>query len=312
MCDEKMNVMIVANMNYVKPLRVFLYSLFEHNPCEIDVYMLQSDIDDDTLSGLTRYCEHWKGKKLVPIRTDLGRFENFYATDDFPADIYMRLLCADILPHDVSKVLSLDLDMVVNKPLDKLYSTDIDGYPLAACKDIGVHILGDWQVESQRLGWADENCAYFNSGMMLMNLDYLRDGGFVTKMCEYARENADMLKYPEQDVLNYFFAETYLQLEWYDYNCVPAMYVMKEADVQNGIIEPLHWSSIVSMTDFDGYADYAPAMSEIASIIHYFSGTKPWKKERLQAMACIYGLFDKFYNEYEAAANALYSQIQKN
>lgn len=308
MCDEKMNVMIVANMNYVKPLRVFLYSLFEHNPCEIDVYMLQSDVDDNTLSELTRYCEHWKGKKLVSIRTDLGRFENYYVTEIFPADIYTRLICADLLPQNVSKVLNLDLDMVVNKPLDRLYSTDIEGYPLAACRDI--NIFADCREELRRLGWVNESCIYFNTGMMLLNLDYLRNGGYVTKMCEFARENADKLKYPEQDVLNYFFVETYLELNWYEYNCEAVMYIMKVTDAQNGIFEPLKWSSITSMTNFDGYADCTQALSEIASIIHYIGVSKPWKKDRPQFYA--YEIFDRFYNEYEAAASALYSQIQKN
>jgi lipopolysaccharide biosynthesis glycosyltransferase len=309
MCDEKMNVMIVANMNYVKPLRVFLYSLFEHNPCEMDVYMLQSDIDDNTLGELTHYCEHWEGKRLVPIKAGLERFVNFHVTDDFPAEVYLKLLSADILPENLSKVLCLDLDMVVNKPLNGLYNTDIGGYPLAACKDIYGYIYGCGQENIRRMG-INEKCTYFNGGMLLLNLDYLRSGGFGMKMCEYAKENAYKLTWNEQDVWNYFFDEKYLKLGWQDYNCAPVMYIMKMSDVQNGQFEPLYQSDIMGMTDFEGFADYTQALSENASIIHYIGETKPWKTDRPQSNT--YRIFDRFYNEYEAAANALFVQIQKN
>jgi lipopolysaccharide biosynthesis glycosyltransferase len=275
----------------------------------MDVYMLQSDIDDNTLSELTHYCEHWIGKKLVPIRADLGRFENFYVTEGFPAEIYLRLLCADILPATVSRVLSFDLDMVVNKPLDRLYNIDVEGYPLAACKDIYGYIYGCGQENLRRMD-IDEKCTYFNCGMMLLNLDYLRRGEFGAKMSEYAGKHSDKLKWPEQDVLNYFFSETYLELGWQDYNCTPVMYIMKMADVQNGRLEPLYQSDIAGMTDFEGYADYTQALSDNASIIHYIGETKPWKADRPQSNT--YRIFDRFYNEYEATANALYSKIQKN
>jgi lipopolysaccharide biosynthesis glycosyltransferase len=199
--------------------------------------------------------------------------------------------------------------MVVNKSLNELYSTDIKGYPLAACKDIYGYIYGIGQENIRRMG-INEKCTYFNGGMLLLNLDYLRSGEFGAKMSRFAKKNADNLKWLEQDVWNYFFDEKYLKLGWYDYNCVPVMYIMKITDVQKGRLEPLCKNDIADMADFSGYADYTQALSENASIIHYIGETKPWKTDRPQSNA--YRIFDRFYNEYEAAADVLYSQMQKN
>jgi lipopolysaccharide biosynthesis glycosyltransferase len=48
----ELNLTFVVNRNYVEPLKVFLYSFFEQHARAVDVYMLYTDLDDDTLGGL--------------------------------------------------------------------------------------------------------------------------------------------------------------------------------------------------------------------------------------------------------------------
>jgi lipopolysaccharide biosynthesis glycosyltransferase len=304
--QEKMNLTFVVNRNYVEPLKVFLYSFFAHHAGAVDVYMLYLNLDDDTLRGLTAYCASWEGKKLIPVKVDLGKLSDLYATEAFPSEVYLKLLCADILPQDVSKVLCLDLDMVVNKPLDCLYATDLTGYPVAACKDIYGYIFGECARNLARLGICGEY-AYFNSGMLLFNLDYLREGDWGKRMLAFAKAHADNLKWPEQDVMNCLWAEKYLPVNWHDYNCPPVMYVMKNSDVAEGRIDPLCQADIAEITSFDGYADYTQALCDNASIIHYIGETKPWKTDRPKSRT--YEIFDRFYFAYEAEAKKRYQEV---
>jgi lipopolysaccharide biosynthesis glycosyltransferase len=80
-------------------------------------------------------------------------------------------LLADLLPIEEEKILYLDLDTVVLKPLDELFQTDLTGYDAGMVLDaIGSKFLGRH---------------YANSGLMLTNLPQIRkDGAF--KRCREA------------------------------------------------------------------------------------------------------------------------------
>jgi lipopolysaccharide biosynthesis glycosyltransferase len=301
-----MNLTFVVNRNYVEPLKVFLYSFFTHHTCAVDVYMLYLDLDDDAIRGLTAYCASWEGKTLIPVKVDLGKLSDLYVKGTFPIELYLKLLCADLLPQDVSKVLYLDLDMVVNKPLDSLYATDLTGYPLAACKDIYGYIFGEGARNHARLG-ISETYTYFNAGMLLFNLDYLRTGDWGKQMLAFAKAHVDNLKWLEQDVMNCFWVEKYLPVNWHDYNCPPVMYVMKNSDVAEGRLEPLYQADIPGISSFDEYADYTQALCDNASIIHYIGETKPWKADRPKSRT--YEIFDRSYFTYEAEAKKRYQEV---
>ena len=293
--EETINIMFIAHKRYIKPMTTFLYSLFAHNKTAMNLYLFYSDLEAVFLDKLHKFCKHWENKNLIPIKMDLSKVKNLYCTDNFPVELYYKLLCVDFLPRNLSKVLCMDLDMVVNRPLNNLYNMNLDEYPLAACEDVYGYIFGEGARNHQRLG-IDVKYRYFNGGMLFLNLDYLRNFGGGNSLIEYAFENKDILKWPEQDVLNHFFVDKYLKLNWYEYNCVPVKYVMKIEDVEKGIYMPLYRDEIQVMDSFEGYADYTQAICDNASIIHYIGETKPWNIDRPQADT--YKTFDRYYVEY--------------
>lgn len=56
--QEKMNILCVANKNYIEPMKVFLYSLFEHHECAMDVYVLHVKISMDMYTGSAEKAMH--------------------------------------------------------------------------------------------------------------------------------------------------------------------------------------------------------------------------------------------------------------
>jgi lipopolysaccharide biosynthesis glycosyltransferase len=50
---------------------------------------------------------------------------------------YARIFLSDILPASWSKVLYLDCDLIVRRSLLELWSTELDGYAIAAVREPG-------------------------------------------------------------------------------------------------------------------------------------------------------------------------------
>lgn len=108
-----------------------------------------------------------------------GRLPSFVKTADvsrqkfFPLDgpnmtsgfTYMAMIRAalcHVLPDEVDRVLCLDVDTIVKHDVGELWDLDLDGYYLAAC------------IEPSRS--KAEKIDYVNAGVVMYNLDALRDG----------------------------------------------------------------------------------------------------------------------------------------
>lgn len=94
--------------------------------------------------------------------------------------VLLRAAYTKIFPQ-YDRILSLDVDTIVNRNIDDLWNTDVSGYYLAA--------VLERHVNSQ--GW--------NAGVMLLNLNELRDG---TDDQIISLINSQFLSYNEQDAFN--------------------------------------------------------------------------------------------------------------
>jgi len=113
---------------------------------------------------------------------------------------YYRLFLGELLPLSIEKVLYLDCDIVCMSSLQKLWDTDIEGYPIAGVQDVPYSGIS----EAIRLGY-DEAKGYINSGVLLINLKYWRENNVSEKFVKCITECKDIIRYHDQDVLNLVF-----------------------------------------------------------------------------------------------------------
>lgn len=114
-----------------------------------------------------------------------------------PATMWYRIFLPELLP-DVERVLYVDVDVLVVDRLDPLWELDLDAYYLAAVTNVPEqHMI----AHAQDLG-LDGPGAYFNSGVLLMNLELMRRHRCSEALAECARERAGELLWPDQDALN--------------------------------------------------------------------------------------------------------------
>ena len=97
----------------------------------------------------------------------------------------MKTAMTEIFP-DKEKVLILDCDTIVEKDISPMWDYDIDYYGMAR------------QYDDGRQGQFTQNY-YFNAGVMMCNLNKLRDG--TEEKIRRALNEKDYL-YPEQDAIN--------------------------------------------------------------------------------------------------------------
>lgn len=101
----------------------------------------------------------------------------------------------------LDKVLYLDGDLIIRDSLAELYDTDISGRYAAVCKDIGAETFPSHY--NARLGI--QHSGYFNSGVMLLNLNLLRQKKIADKLLEYKTKGIN--HFMDQDAFNVVFQE---------------------------------------------------------------------------------------------------------
>lgn len=207
--EETINLLVTLDENYLPRLRVLLTSIYLNNPgIPFHIYLLHRRIPQEKLDNLQRGLDSF-GYKLFPIRVDETLFIHAPITDRYPQEMYYRLLAAQILPDTLDKILYLDPDILVINSLKPLWETDIDEYLFAAASHTDKTNLTNG-VNRIRLS---TDRAYFNSGVLLINLKKCRSEIKPQDVFDYVFQHAAELVLPDQDVLNALYGTSVFPLD---------------------------------------------------------------------------------------------------
>lgn len=203
-----MDILSCTDTNFVIPLGVMLHSLCVNDSGnELHFHI----IVDDTVTKQQREELRSVVKDYGDISFYLINIENIkeyliVKVENFPIPIYYRLLVAKILPETVHKVLYLDADMIIRHDLSELWNTPLEDVAVAA-----IHNQSDCGCFWERLSYL-KSLGYFNSGVLLMNLDYIREHQLTDRFIDYIKNNPEKLLCPDQDVLNYVLRDCKVML----------------------------------------------------------------------------------------------------
>ena len=204
-----MNIAIAINEAYVPYAYVLLYSIFKNNDGKkIKIFLLQDDVEKESLNKIRDLAEsNGATLEIPPIHIE-KTYSIFYEGYAWPKEICYRLKLPEILPEEIDRILYLDADMIVQKSLEPLYNMDFEGNELIAAKDIP-SVMDKEGGKSGRNKRPDDFFSlfdkeeYFNSGMLLMNLDKLRGKYTLEEYIKHAEKFDYKLPFPDQDILNY-------------------------------------------------------------------------------------------------------------
>ena len=260
-----MNLLLTLDENYLLPCKVMLDSFFASNPngSDVTVYLLHSAIPAEKLEELSDFCTGF-GAKLVPIAVDAAFFENAPTSKRYPKEMYYRLLSPLILPQEVERVLYLDPDMLIINPLRPLWELNLYGKTFAAASHTGLTEMAN-EINNVRLDTAHE---YFNSGVMLIDLNASRKLVTAEDVFACVSEHEKELILPDQDVFNILYGS----------QTMPVDDVLWNYDVRN-------YSKYLIRSI--GRHDLNWVMQNTA-VLHFCGKNKPWHEDYKNPFGMLY------------------------
>lgn len=194
---QPMHVAFCVDDNFCQHLAALVVTLQQHCHRPIQAHLLSSGLNEDNLAALrsmTTASFSWSFYTIgpqqcadLPISLQFGNRIN--------QTTYYRILLADLLPKEITKVLYLDADIITLADIAPLFDTEIEGVAIAAVAD------GILSQQQRWLALSVEQPHYFNAGVLLMNLARWRENNLTEQVFSILNEGLDW-KYNDQDVLN--------------------------------------------------------------------------------------------------------------
>ena len=180
---NRINVLCATDRNFLYPAYVTIASVI-HNHKRFDVrffLIVDEDISKEDLDRLEKYVSS-TGNSIEFLSLTDKSFDEFETCERFTKAAYFRLMAHKYLPQDADRVLYLDVDIVVDKDISEFYFMDFqDKYLIATshnpCPDY-YNMLNSTIVNLQAAGRGE----FFNSGVIVFNLDKFREAGITEKI----------------------------------------------------------------------------------------------------------------------------------
>lgn len=241
---------------------VHFYLMIDNSVTKFDKYLLKNIIVENNHSV-----------EFVDMSTN---FEGLY-TGGWSKAMYYPIVLANII-KDSDRVLFLDSDIIVTKDLSDFYNTDISGYYALAVHDCAMDsvikmkrkmkmsltkekITMEEYFANVRHWDEDDIKRYFNSGMLLLNLDLIKCENAIDRMFEILK--TENLACPDQDCFNICFHDKI--------KIMPIKFNFMILD------EGLHDNMDISARrEYDSYLNDD---NNVPDIIHFL--IKPWRQKNV-------------------------------
>ena len=244
-----LNILVCTDNNYIVPLAALLNSLAEtanHNKLTIHWFALEVSKPNikkiQTLSSRLGY--------EIKVYNFLGSeiSSKFFTSGRITSAAYLRLYLADQIKN-ARKVLYLDCDMIAVGHINDLWNYHLDEKVAAVVKD-------DKKINLSHLGkLIPEN--YFNSGMMLINVDLWKTNKIQKRLFELLNQKIHF-RFHDQDLLNLALENnvSFIDHKW---NLIPSR--------ENKNL--IKFYTVIVRLGLEKFF-------KLSGIIHYAASKKPW------------------------------------
>lgn len=208
---EKCHVCYCVDKDFEKYTIASLISLFLNSKIKPKIHIIHNKFTD---KKKLRIVEKMFKTKFKYYLTDDKLFYGLPVLGGYSA--YYRILIPNLLPKTVNKVLYLDCDTIVENDLNGLFMMDLSKHALAAVED-EITLKSDFKNLKKRLR-IPKNNSYFNSGVMLLNLEFMRNNNLTKKILDFLHKNNERIVLHDQDGLNAILYNHWIKIpETYNY-----------------------------------------------------------------------------------------------
>jgi len=195
---DRLHVACSTDARFAADCAVMLSSLVATNaPERLHVHLLHDDSLTASEVASLRAIVTESGAGFTSLTELEERATGLSRSDRFPVRAWYRVWLPELLP-ELERILYLDADILVTAALHPLWETDLRGHLLAAVTNpLYASMVPRVQTE---LGLPD-GASYFNSGVLLIDLDAWRAAGTTDAVLDFAARHPDLI-WPDQDALN--------------------------------------------------------------------------------------------------------------
>lgn len=271
-----MAIVLNADTNYAEQVITLIKSISYHHQ-NVKFYLLNRTFSAKWIELLN--------EQLAPLNNVIidtqtfGDYAQFKTLEYVTEATFYRFNVSD-LPED--KVIYLDSDIVVDRPLDKLYATRLGDNLLAAIPDM---VLDHSAFNHHYLEYPDMK-PYFNAGVLLINAKLWRAENVKQGLYEHLGRLPGVI-YADQDILNIYMKGRWKALpKAYNYQTA-ARFAFQERNLEH----------LVSEVESLGRTK--------PTIIHYTSKAKPWSRGADQLDTLYH---DRYWFYYSLTWEAIYKK----
>ena len=206
---EPMHVVTTSSNLFAKQTGVMMQSLLENLSLykNICIYVLYGRLSNENQWKLQRIADQFN-HNIKFILMDDSLYEGCRKGRRLRLEAYYRLSIPDVISEKINKVLYLDSDIIVQEDISSLWDTSLGDFFAAAVQDPGAEKFQRYKVLS-----IPHSNGYFNSGVMLINLEQWRAGEISKKVLEFIKGNPRKVLLLDQDGLNVILQGKWLNLD---------------------------------------------------------------------------------------------------
>ncbi|MEO5600087.1 MAG: glycosyltransferase family 8 protein [Cyclobacteriaceae bacterium] len=213
---ERIHIAVGFDENYLHPVYSLISSLIIHHRAgQVEIHALTQGITEKEKFNMTEFVGH-SGNRISFYTLDRSLVSQFVLTSQWTSAVYYRLFFTSLIPEKIQRLIYLDSDTVVTNSLWPLYNVAMDDFPVAA--------VFDNYVKTQPLINIFEEGEYFNSGVMLIDVEKWKAQKISEQACEYLQQYPQNILFVDQCALNKVLRSKWKKLDFrfnLMYSCLP-------------------------------------------------------------------------------------------
>ncbi|KAA6451135.1 glycosyltransferase family 8 protein [Bacillus swezeyi] len=254
--DGTMHIISCTDNNYAQHLSVMFTSLLMNmdKTRKVKLYVIDGGIEQDNKKRLEETTLRF-GVPITFLNVEKSQYDRAIESSHITKAAYYRISIPDLIQdQSVKRMIYIDCDALVLEDISKLWNKDIAPCYAAAVEDARQH------ERLKKMKISDE-AKYFNSGIMIIDMEAWRKNNISKKVIDFIQNNGEeMFVFHDQDALN-----AILYHQWHELH--------PRWNAQTHII--LKEKTPASLLDKKRYMETRAN----PAIVHFCGGNKPWNSQ---------------------------------
>lgn len=208
--EDPISMSFSVSDNYSQHLAVVLTSVLVNNPhSQFVFHILHRNISEENQYLIKTIERNYSNCKVEFHLVDSTVFEKFpipKELEHITMEAYFRYALPELLKNE-KRTIYTDVDILCIGNIRPLWEIDLKGNVIAAVSE------GEDGVFKKKLLGLDGDAPYFNSGVLVMDLETMRSESSAAVLMDNTIKYAKIIAWPDQDIINITFRNRILELD---------------------------------------------------------------------------------------------------